>query len=393
MSRSPIKEVVVVGGGIGGLTTALALRRAGISARVYERASRLRDIQAGGGLVLWHNAIPALRGIGMEEPVQKIGHELRRYRFRSWRDRDLADWSIERMAGRLGAPAYTVSRAELHRTLSAEVGDDLVLGARCAGFDSDADGVTVRFEDGREERGDLLVGADGLRSAVRGAMMPYEPPPRYAGVTAWQGIAHVPGLGTPGHTFVSTFGRGRWFVYYPLTDGHVYWDAIISDRISRRMDAFGQTWREIVTREFAGWPVPVAELVEATPMGGVSPIDIFDRDPVTRWSTDRATLVGDAAHPMTFNLGQGANQAIEGAVVLASCLAGARDVPGALAEYERRRVARTAKVVRRSRANGAFSRWSAPAACWFRDAFMRLTFDRLVYRKTYELTMDTGLSH
>lgn len=381
-------EAIIIGGGVGGLTTALALRHAGIRSTVYERAHELRSAEAGNGLVVWHNAVRALRTIGVDEALRKVGQELDCYQFRSSRGKTLANWSIARGSQQTGAPAFTVSRPALHRMLSELVGDDLVLGARCTGLQSDADGVSVELEDGRTDRASLLIGADGLRSTVRHALMPYEPPPRFAGVIAWQGVTHFPDLRVPAGLFVNTFGRGRWFVYYRLTDGFVYWDGVISDRITRRLDALGTSNKDILRSEFAGWPEPITTLIHSTAESEILPVGIFDRDPVPRWSHGRVTLVGDAAHPMTFNLGQGANQAIEGAVVLADCVATAPDVDTALSTYERRRMARAKKLVNRSRANGVLSRWSNPVVCAGRNWFMRAAFDRTVYRKTYELTME-----
>ncbi|MEI5006937.1 FAD-dependent monooxygenase [Streptomyces sp. PmtA] len=389
-------EVVVMGGGIAGLTTVLALRSAGIPAKAYERAPVLRAAASGNGLVVWHNAVLALRTIGLDKHLDGIGAELHRYRFRSRRSGGLADWSVEDGARRHGAPAYTVSRPALHGMLSDLVGDDLVLGARCKEFTEDAGGVTVRFEDGREVRGPLLIGADGLRSTVRRQLMPYEPPPRYSGMTACQGTAQLPLDKVPAGVFVNTFGEGTWFVHYRLGDDSVYWDAVLDDRTGRRLGSsapsLGLGAREALLREFGHWPDPVPALIEATAEDEILPVDIYDRDPVPRWSTDRVTLVGDAAQPMTFNLGQGANQAIEGAVVLAQCLSPARgDTAAALAAYERRRIDRAVRVARRSRTNGVLSRWRNPVVCLLRDAFMRVAFDRLVYRKTYQLTMDTDV--
>ncbi|WP_433546981.1 FAD-dependent oxidoreductase [Streptomyces sp. CA-294286] len=400
---SEADEAVVLGGGIAGLTTVLALRTAGIPAKAYERAPALRTAASGNGLVIWHNAVLALRAAGLEKHLEGVGTELLHYRFRSRRSGALADWSIADGARRHNAPAYTVSRPALHRMLSELVGDDLRLGARCTDFTESADGVRVRFEDGREVRTPLLIGADGLRSTVRRQLMPYEPPPRYAGMTACQGVVELPPQRVPPGVFVNTFGEGTWFVHYRVDDTCVYWDAVLSDRVAHRIglgaSALGLGVREALLREFGDWPDPVPALIEATPEDVVQPVDIFDRDPVPRWSTERVTLVGDAAQPVTFNLGQGANQAIEGAVVLAQSLASAApaghaalaDPAAALASYERVRIARTRRIARRSRANAILSRWQNPTVCLLRDAFMRLAFDRPVYRATYRLTMDTDL--
>ncbi|WP_206184944.1 FAD-dependent oxidoreductase [Thermoactinospora rubra] len=376
-------RVLVVGGGIGGLAAALALRNAGASVTVCERAAEPRAARAGHGLVLWHNAVLALRRLGLDREIQKIGYELHRHVFRDRRGRAMADWSMARMARRFDAPVYSVSRPELHRVLSERVGGDLARGFRCTGLAADRDGVTVLFADGREIRADAVVGADGLRSAVRAALRPYEPPPRYAGFTAFQGVIRLPGHGVPEHTFLSTWGRGRWFVCYPLPGDQVYWDGVLGDRVDAPL---GMTTAALLEREFGGWPEPIPRLIAATGERALSPVHIFDRPPLRRWSHGRVTLLGDAAHPMTFNLGQGAGQAIEDAVVLGQVFDPA-DPAGSLAAYEARRVDRTARLARRSRANGELTRWSHPVAVAARNAFMRATFDRLVYRKTYQLTM------
>ncbi|MEU8382916.1 FAD-dependent monooxygenase [Streptosporangium sp. NPDC048865] len=186
-------------------------------------------------------------------------------------------------------------------------------------------------------------------------------------------------------TFLSTWGRGRWFVCYRLADDRVYWDGVLGDRVAPRL---GVSALDMLAAEFAGWPDPVPGLIAATGADDVTPVHVFDRPPLRRWSHGPVTLLGDAAHPMTFNLGQGAGQAIEDALVLADELGdGGGDVQRALAAYEARRVGRTTRMVRRSRANGELTRWRHPVACAARDAFMRLTFDRLVYRGTYRLTM------
>jgi 2-polyprenyl-6-methoxyphenol hydroxylase-like FAD-dependent oxidoreductase len=383
----PVKRAAVVGAGIGGLTAGIALRQAGVDVTVYERAADIRRVRRGGGLMLWHNAVRALTGLGLADDLAGIGHEITAQEFHSWRGRRLARWPVAEITERQGLPVYSVSRPRLHAMLSQALGEDLAVGARCAGFADEADGVTLRLGDGTAPQADLLVGADGLRSTVRAALMPYEPPPRYAGYTAWQGVVTDPGV-TRG-TFVNIWGRGLRFVYYPLANGLVYWDAITSDRIAHGLDAIGATPMEIIEQQFRGWPDPVRALIAATPADELSPIDIYDRNPVRRWSKGRVTLLGDAAHPMAFNLGQGGCQAIEDGLVLSQCVTADRSPGEVLAAYEGRRLARTTKITERSRAIGSLSRWSSPLACGLREIFMRLMFERVVYRASFKLITDT----
>lgn len=386
---------MIIGGGIGGLTTAIALRRYGIETRVFERRPEFYDAGAGNGLVVWHNATIALRTIGLGDDLAKIGRPLDRYVFRSAGDHDLATWSLADGARRTGAPAYTVARPDLHGMLADAYAGPISYGAHCVGFTEEADQVAVRFADGTTETTDLLIGADGLRSAVRRGLLPTEPPPRHAGVRAWQGVVSYPGADVPDGSFVNTFGPGLWFVTYRIAGDLVYWDGVVSDQVARRdlgrNAGLGESGKAFLTRHFGDWPGAIPKLIDATPEDQLQPVDIADRDPVPRWSTDRVTLVGDAAHPMTFNLGQGANQAMEGAVALAGSVSAGPALATALRRYDEVRGPRTARLIRQSRANGVFSRWRHPLVCAARTAFMRVAFPRLIYRKTYQLTMDLNL--
>src|SRR5438093_131533 len=162
------RRALIVGGGIGGLTAAIALRRAGIEAVVFEQAARLEDVQSGGGLLVWNNGMRALREIDLHEQAQAAAAVLDVTDFNSYRGKLLARWPIEQVERKLGVPTVGVVRGDLHRVLADALGNDAIrVGAHYEGHDADGAGVRVRFSDGREERADVLVGADGVRSTVR----------------------------------------------------------------------------------------------------------------------------------------------------------------------------------------------------------------------------------
>jgi 2-polyprenyl-6-methoxyphenol hydroxylase-like FAD-dependent oxidoreductase len=356
-------RILIAGAGIGGLTTAIALRRAGCDVEVFERARELRPV--GAGIVLAMNALVGLRSLGVYEPVSSAGVPIRSAAILTARGRALGVTDFAPLAKDFGVAAIAYHRAELHQALLAEAGDVVRLGAQVTTFDQDGDGVRVTLSDGRVVSGDALVGADGLNSNVRRKLLGEEPP-RYSGYTSWRAIAPSSGLLEEGVT-TESWGAGRRFGMVGLGGGRVYWFAV-DDAPEGGKDQGGA--RQHLLRLFEGWHDPIRSLLEATPEESILRTDIQDRDPVRVWGEGRVTLLGDAAHPMTPNMGQGACQAVEDAVVLADEVARAEKLEASFRRYEARRQGRTAAVVVQSRRFGEIAQWSNPLARWFRNAAM-----------------------
>jgi 2-polyprenyl-6-methoxyphenol hydroxylase-like FAD-dependent oxidoreductase len=276
-------------------------------------------------------------------------------------------------------------------------GECVRMGVACTGYDQDPDGVTVRLSDGSTERADLLIGADGLRSAVRERLRRgHDLPPRYAGYTAWQAITELPGEDVArSGTFNNLWGRGGLrFLYCRLNPREVYWDAITCDHVSGAFDTVRRSGRDLLAEAYRDWPDPVPQIIASTAEAAVLPVEIVDRPPgrAGAWGHGRVILVGDAAHPMTLNLSQGAGQAIEDAVVLSQRLAEAGDVPAALERFERERAGRTAAMVRTSYNIGRLGRWRDGLRCTLRDGFMRAFFGTVGQRQSYDLMMDVSFA-
>ncbi len=358
-------RAIIVGGGIGGLSAAIALRRAGIEAEVFEKAADPATTQVGGGFHLWGNAVRALRDLGLEEKAQAIGATIERTEFHSSTGKELAVWPVAEISGEVGASDLGVNRADLQRILNESAGAETIRsGTELADFRQDEKGVTARFTDGREERGDLLVGADGLRSTVRSQMLGSEAPD-YAGYTQWQTVtADCSELIGEGSERV-TFGPGLRTVVHHVGGGRLFWAAVIYGPEGDAGRPPGR--KEMLLQRFRGWPAPISEAIAGTPEEDITGLAVFDRKPVKRWGVDRVTLLGDAAHPMTTNTSQGGNQAIEDAVVLARCLREERELPHALRNYEEQRIPRTALLVKRSRQAANMNAWSDPLRCRLRD--------------------------
>ncbi len=363
---------VVIGGGITGLTTAIALDRAGVRTDVYERVETLGEI--GAGLSIWLNAIRAFGEIGLEDAIKSFSVPAGEPGLRRWDGRVLVGPKHVPFAQRLEDIAVVMHRADLQRVLLDVYGSDRVtLGKTCVSVTQDDSGVTAKFADGHVARGDVLVGADGLHSIVRTALHGNQPP-RYSGYTAWRGVVSFD------HSRVlagESWGSGRRFGQIPMSQGRVYWFATENARSGGQSEA-GE--KRHLLRVFGDWHAPIEALIIATDPRAVLRNDIYDRPPLARWGDRRITLAGDAAHPMTPNLGQGACQAVEDAVMLARCLKGAADPVAALRAYEAARIPRANDIVEASRRVGAIGQLERGWAIALRDAFVRLVGGRLQAR-------------
>lgn len=354
------RRVLVIGAGIGGLAAARALRRAGLDAHVFEQAAVLRA--EGAAVTLHPPARWALAELVGKDAVDALGG-LHNHRF-----------ALKTPRGRVlmsrPADAVTVARDDLVRVLGDALPDDVVhLGHGLAGLGSDETGVTARFQSGREERAAVLVGADGIHSAVRKHTLGASPP-RDAGFAAWRSIASFTHPDISDGTAQIALGRGQRFGMIPMSHARVDWFAwcVSADPASQPSPT-----KETLTERFDGWFSPVAELIDATPEEEILTGRVYDRPPIERWSTGRVTLLGDAAHAALPSSGQGAGLAVEDALVLGEELSRADLTSGpavaaALRAYETRRVPPTTAIVRRAWRSSRPMTWTNPILCWARDA-------------------------
>jgi 2-polyprenyl-6-methoxyphenol hydroxylase-like FAD-dependent oxidoreductase len=363
-------RALIVGGGIGGLATAHALVGQGIDAVVFEQVDDVRKIQLGGGFHIWTNAARALQRLGLYDRVQAIGAPLDVTEYRTASGRLLASWPVAEVARENGVLDVGVSRQDLQALLVDALGSDRIrLGARCTGYEQDGDGVRLSFADGREERGSLLVAADGLRSTIR-AQIHGAHEPRYAGYTQWQSLIADEGYALPPRDERVLFGPGSRAVLHRVGGERLFWAAVLYGQESGPEARVG---KEALLERFADWQEPVAAAIAATPRERIARLQIYDRTPISSWGVGRVTLLGDAAHPMTTNLSQGACQTLEDAVALARCIRGRDDIEAALKSYERARIRRTSPIVKQSRRIARVGSVRQPLACALRNRVTALT--------------------
>lgn len=314
-------------------------------------------------MTLWLNAMHALRQLGLADAVAAVGTPFLSGEIRSWRGKVLSDPPLQELEQRSGEVGIALHRARLQQVLLAALDDGMLqLDAECRMFEQDGQGVTAILNSGRTERGDALIGADGIWSTVRAQLLG-EAQPRYAGYLAWRAIAHSDYQGTS----FEAWGQGQRFGVVPLSEEQVYWFATANG--AEKASAQRVSKAELV-RRFGRWQAPIPALLEATAEEVILQQPIYDRRPTRRWGEGRVTLLGDAAHPMTPNLGQGACQAIEDAVCLAGCLKHEADIASALRTYEAQRIKRTSAVVNLSWRIGKIGQAENALACWLRDAVL-----------------------
>lgn len=376
MSSAPA-PVVVVGAGIGGLTTAIALDRLGVPVEVFERAPELQEV--GAGIGLWPNAIRALDRLGVGADVRALAVGRTSGSARTPSGRILITLTEEALHVRYGAPTTGIMRTELQLRLAEHFGLDRIhLGQELVGFDQDDDQVRAHFADGGTAEGTILVGADGLRSVVRSGLLG-DGPPRYRGDTAWRGLAPRSAELDPLLEVFETVGRGARFGVFPLHGGRIMWFA---GAVRPEGERDGPDVLTDLRARFAEWHDPIPRVLELTDPTSILRNDIYDRPPGRRWVDGRVALLGDAAHPMGPDLGQGACQAIEDAETLALAIGSFVDPRTGLRVYERIRTRRVRTVGRIVSLTGWLANRSHPVACAARDTVLGMTPPGVARRQT-----------
>ena len=371
MARRALK-ILIAGGGIGGITAALALRRRGIEAILFEQADAFR--QVGAGIQVSANAVRVLRGLDLADALGRVAVYPEARDYRAWDTGERLFWTPlgARAEARFGAPYYHVHRADLLNVLLSGLGDaHCHLNARVTRFEQDADGVAVTLADGRAFAGDVLIGADGIHSTVRAQLFGAEHP-RYTGNVAWRGLLPaecVAHLGLERVTGV-WIGPNRSIVQYYVASGRTFnWIGISRSAEPGRESWLAEGKIEDALADYAGWHSTIRAVIGATPR--VLCQALYDREPLPDWRIGRVALLGDAAHPMLPFYAQGAAQSIEDAAVIAGCLAQAqRDPPAALARYVRLRQPRTAWMQGLSRREEELYQMTDAAAIATRNARM-----------------------
>ncbi|MFI9009057.1 FAD-dependent monooxygenase [Actinosynnema sp. NPDC053489] len=381
------KKIVIVGAGMGGLTAAAALGRAGFEVEVYERARELRPV--GSALSLMSNALTALAAVGVTPEFTGRSVVFESLSFLTKRGRPIRTIHFGELARRTGQPNLAIHRASLQQALLEQASDAKVeLGATATGYTHDGDGVVVSFDDGREVRADVLIGADGFNSAIRRAITGPERPLDYNYVV-WRA---TPKFSHPRvtHAYAAHYwGRGQRFGLVDIGGGDVYWWGTKNVPAGRAADWRGG--KAGLQRLYAGWADEVQQVIAATPEEGITSLPAQDRPFLERWGDGPVTLLGDAAHPMLTSLGQGAAIAIEDGAVLAHCLKTIDDPRAALRAYEDRRRERARGMVLASRGLSRTEQLQNPFQTLARGLYFRFVPEKTLDRQNEQALIFPGV--
>ena len=362
--HSTSKKIILIGGGIGGAATALALHRQGFYPVVYERVRELKEV--GAGIALWANATHILKNLNLLEEAKKVGVITTNYQFNSQNGKELVNVPVNGFE----LPTVAIHRADLHELLWRRLPEkQFVLGETFERFSLSEDRVCAHFDSGLMVEGNALIGADGLRSKVRSELFGQQAP-IYRNFTTWRGLTnYVPDTYRPG--YIKEFlGRGKGFGFMMLGKDRMYWYAAALASENQPDAPIGR--KNELENMFQNWFNSIPEIIAATDETDIIKTDLYDRVPALPWRKKNITLLGDAAHPTLPTLGQGACMALEDALVVTKCLMEFSSPAIAFQNYELQRFSRTKSIVEQSLRSGRMGQLSHPIIVKLRETLMKL---------------------
>lgn len=382
---------VIIGGGVAGLTAAIAFQNLDIPYTLYESASVLQGIGAGFGLAA--NAMEAFDHLGLKAEISALGHILHSFAILDEQGEVLLDPSTEKLARTYNQQNFAIHRADLHLHLLSKVNPTVIkLGKRAVSLSRQDRQITVCFDDGSVVETDYLIIADGVHSRLRMQLEPASRP-RYSGYTCWRATIDNSRLQVSKGS--ETWGRKGRFGLTPLTQDRLYWYACIN--APEKSKKFMSYTVADLLRHFGDYYDPIPQALAETSTDQLIWNDIVDIAPLKRFAYGNILLIGDAAHATTPNMGQGACQAIEDVAVLIDELKKKQKMEEAFRNFERRRLGRTRYITSTSSFIGKVAQWESPFLICFRNMLMKMMPPSLAQRNIAKLLstdfMDTNQSY
>lgn len=346
--RGYIMNIVIIGAGMGGLTTGIALKKFGHQVTIYEQAEQILPV--GAAISLWSNGVKCLNYLGLGEQVAKLGGQMDQLAYVDGLTGEvMTQFSLQPLIDEVGQRPYPVSRAELQNMLMDEFGrEDIKLGKRMTGLNDLGDRVSIEFADGSTVTADMLVGADGTHSITRKYVLGEQVERRYAGYVNWNGLVEISEDLAPADQWTTFVGEGKRASLMPVANNRFYF--FLDVPLEMGLENNKSNYQDTLKQYFAGWCAPVQQLIERLDPVKTNRVEICDIEPFTQYYKGRVVIVGDAAHSTTPDIGQGGCQAMEDAVYLARSLQiNTLGVEDALRRYQDKRNERANELVLRAR--------------------------------------------
>ncbi|MEZ0453779.1 FAD-dependent monooxygenase [Sphingobacterium thalpophilum] len=358
-------KIAIIGGGIAGLTTAIAFKKAGYTPVVFEAAETMKPVGAGLGLAA--NAIKALDKLGIKDKVVEKGRILSSFTIKDEKDKIITYTDSIKISREYGIDNFTIHRAALHEALLSEIpGTQLYTGKKCVDINVQKNNIRLLFKDGSSFDTDYLIVADGIHSPVRQKLVPGSVP-RFAGYTCWRAVIDNHTLNID-NSYEIWGSKGR-FGAVPLADNKLYWFATVNSTANNAR--FKNFTLHNLKEWFKEYPAEIGAILTQTSESALIWNDIIDLKPIPKYAFDNILLLGDAAHATTPNMGQGACQAIEDAAVLYDELLKGGELNNSFLRFEKRRLPRTHFITNQSARIGKVAQAANPLMIKLRNALFR----------------------
>ncbi|BAP33572.1 putative monooxygenase [Chryseobacterium sp. StRB126] len=355
-------KIAIIGGGIGGLTTALALQKNNLDVTIYESATEIKPV--GAGIIMANNAMQVFDKLGIRQKIEKAGHKISNIKITDPQLKTLSDVQLNRFEHKYGVHNTAIHRGDLQMILAEEIGFENIKLAKRLSKIEQGNGYQFTFEDGSFANAGVVIGADGIKSVVRQQILNIGKL-RSSRQKCWRGVSEFDWVAKYQHEAYEAWGKGKRFGFVRINDQQVYWYAVINENLVKNPNHLAELFTEFNPE--------VPRMISETPKEKIFINDIIDLEPIFQWQKDRVCLIGDAAHATTPNMGQGACQAIEDAYVLGKLFGEGKNVDEVFTQYEELRMKKAHYIVNTSSTIGKVSHYENNLAVWLRNILLKAT--------------------
>ena len=353
-------KIAIIGGGIGGLTTALALKQNGQDITIYESASEIKPV--GAGIIMANNAMQVFDKLGVREKIENAGCKISDIKITNAQLKTISESNLTKFEEKFGVHNVAIHRADLQKILADEIGfENIQLSKRLLKIEQGKD-FELTFDDNTSIKADVVIGADGIKSTVRTQLFGTRNL-RDTKQRCWRGVSELDSTSKYNHTAIEAWGKGKRFGFVKISSKKVYWYAVINEELKNDNSNIAELFNDFHPE--------ILKIITESPKDNIIFSDIIDMQPSKQWQKGKVCLIGDAAHATTPNMGQGACQAVEDAYILGKLFGQGKCVEDAFAQYEKLRMEKAHFIVNTSWTIGKVAHFQNSMAVWLRNALVK----------------------